>query len=158
LKAAGALLLAGALSMVLLAAGKSAPPSAGLIAYEFLSAIGVCGAMYGMVLRDMKPLWGLPDKVFFGLVFGPALAQMGLAARAPELFWAAPLCWAVLWRMARRAAAPPEDAADKFRLPIPQRAFLWVFLLLLPICAWDWRQFPALYGIWALALAILRSA
>jgi len=120
--------------------------------------IGLCGIVLGLALRDMKMPWGLSDKTFFWLGVAPALAQMAIAARMPMLCWISPFCLAALWRMVKDKKAPPEDDADKFKLNIPHRTFYWAFLLLLPVCVWDWRQFPALYGTWALALLVLRSA
>ena len=147
----------GALSLVAYAA-KDRPELSILIAYEFLMGVGLCGLLFGLAMRDLRPPWGVSEKVFIGLGVAPSLAQMFFVAHLPLMWWLSPACLLLLWYKAGKTIAKADKPADGTAIPIPDKAFRWIFMLLLPLCLWDWKQFPALYGLWALALKVLQNA
>jgi hypothetical protein len=138
-------------------AAKDRPELSFFIAYEFLMGLGLCGVILGLALRDLRPPWGITEKLLIWLGIAPSLAQMFFAAHMPCMCWLSPLCLLALWYKAAHGKKEENPAQDP-ALHIPDKALRWIFMLLIPMCFWDWKQFPALYGLWALALKILQTA
>ncbi|MDD2772686.1 MAG: hypothetical protein PHP45_03210 [Elusimicrobiales bacterium] len=143
--------------LLLMLASRSRTGLYGLIVYELFTGAGICALVFALAVSDGSAPWGLPLKVFFWLAIAPALAQMAFAARLPQMSWLAPVCFLALWRVVKKCGVPPSSGEEKLRLKLPANYYWWTFLLLLPLCLWDWRQFPALYGLWFLALKALQS-
>lgn len=132
--------------------------AAGPVLYQMLMAAGVTAIILAPAVGEGLVPGNLHRFAFIGLGILPSLAQMALSVHRPDIFWFNFAAYAVLAAyyldMKSRERKLPPEKRPKFEpaFNLPNKLYVLVFFLALPIGFVDFRYFLPVAATWTFAL------